>query len=336
MNLLQFTQRGIYCEKADVYIDPWKPVRRALITHGHSDHARPGHKYYLCAHNSVPILKLRLGNHIKVAGIDYNKELIINGVKISFHPAGHIIGSAQIRVEYKGETWVVSGDYKIEDDGISEAFEPVKCHHFITETTFGLPVYTWKPQKEVFQDIAEWWNDNKEEGKVSVLTAYSLGKAQRIIQNVESLGTIYTHGAIENMNKTLRSNGVDIRDTTLVTPETSFSELKGNLVIAPPSALGSPWIKKFKNCSVGIASGWMALRGIRRRRGADRGFALSDHCDWDGLNTAIEQTGAQHIYATHGYTSIFSQWLNEKGYDAQTVSTEYEGESLDNKGEENE
>ncbi len=326
MSLLEFRKEGIYCPQADVYIDPWRPVKRALITHGHADHSRWGHQYYLCTTSAMPVIRYRLGD-INVETIDYGEKKSIHGVQFSFHPAGHILGSAQIRIEYKGEVWVVSGDYKIEDDGFAEAYEPVQCHSFITECTFGLPIYKWKPQQEVFDDINSWWQKNKEEGKVSVLSGYSLGKAQRIIQHLDtSIGQIYTHGAVENVNEVIRSQGVKLQDTIRVHQGLNKKDYIGNMVVCPPSAMGSVWIKKFKSASLGVASGWMMLRGARRRRAADRGFVLSDHVDWEGLNTAIEASGAERIFVTHGYTDIFRRWLAEEGYDAQIVETEYEGE----------
>lgn len=326
MSLLEFRKEGIYCPQADVYIDPWRPVKRALITHGHADHSRWGHQYYLCTTSAMPVIRYRLGD-INVETIDYGEKKSIHGVQFSFHPAGHILGSAQIRIEYKGEVWGVSGDYKIEDDGFAEAYEPVQCHSFITECTFGLPIYKWKPQQEVFDDINSWWQKNKEEGKVSVLSGYSLGKAQRIIQHLDtSIGQIYTHGAVENVNEVIRSQGVKLQDTIRVHQGLNKKDYIGNMVICPPSAMGSAWIKKFKSASLGVASGWMMLRGARRRRAADRGFVLSDHVDWEGLNTAIEASGAERIFVTHGYTDIFRRWLAEEGYDAQIVETEYEGE----------
>jgi len=335
--LLTFDGKGIYCPQADIHIDPWKPVKRALITHGHSDHARWGMKSYLCTHESVPILQHRLGAQNTIQGIAFGESLNINGVNFSFHPAGHVIGSAQIRVEYKGEVWVVSGDYKLADDGISKAFEPVKCHTFITESTFGLPVYTWEKQEQIFEKVNNWWRKNKSEGKVSVITAYSLGKAQRLINGLDgSIGKIYTHGAIENMNKVLRSHGHHIQDTIYASAELKYPDYEGSMVVCPPSAINSPWAKKLKDFRVGIASGWMQVRGARRRRAADIGFVLSDHADWNDLNTAIKETGANEIYVTHGFSRIFSQYLSEQGYDAKVVQTAFEGERLDAKENEKE
>ncbi len=330
--LLEFTDRGIYCPAADVYIDPWKPVPRALITHGHSDHSRWGHRHYLCTQPAAPVIRHRLGQ-VNIETVAYGEVRRINGVQFSFHPAGHIVGSAQIRVEYRGEIWVVSGDYKVEADGLCESFEAVPCHTFITESTFGLPVYTWKPQTEVFAEINAWWRRNREAGKVSVLAGYALGKAQRLLAGLDpGIGPIFTHGAIENTNEVLRAQGVELPATTRVTRDIDRKAYPGAMVIATPSATGSPWMKKFRQVSVGMASGWMALRGTRRRRAADRGFVLSDHADWEGLNEAIAATGAERVFVTHGYTEIFTRWLREQGYDAYVVKTEYEGELTEEAG----
>lgn len=336
MALLEFTEKGIYCEAAGVYIDPWRPVDKALITHGHADHSRWGHKQYLCTESAAPVIRYRLGK-VNLSTVPFGETLHINGVKFSFHPAGHIIGSAQIRVEYRGEVWVASGDYKVEADGLSEPFEPVRCHTFITESTFGLPVYRWKPQPTVFEEINEWWAQNQRAGKVSVLAAYALGKAQRLLHGINpEIGPIFTHGAIENTNRVMRKQGLQLPATQRVTQQYKAKDFEGALVLATPSATGSNWMRRFKSASVGIASGWMALRGTRRRRAADRGFVLSDHADWQGLNDAIQATGAEQVAVTHGYTNLFSRWLNEeRGLHAWEAQTEYEGESLDSEDQEN-
>lgn len=326
MALLEFTEKGIYCPPADVYIDPWRPVKRALITHGHADHSRWGHDYYLCTQKAKPIIRHRLGP-INVETVEFGENRTINGVKFSFHPAGHIIGSAQIRVEYKGEVWVASGDYKLEQDSLAATFEPVRCHTFITESTFGLPVYKWEDQATVFESINNWWRQNREEGKVSVLTGYALGKAQRLLAGLDpSIGKIFTHGAVENVNQIIRAQGYQLPETVRVVQGISKKKFEGSLVLATPSAVGSSWVKRFSSFSIGMASGWMSLRGARRRRSADRGFVLSDHADWDGLNQAIAATGAERVYVTHGYTNIFCKWLQEQGYEAYEAKTEFEGE----------
>jgi putative mRNA 3-end processing factor len=327
VELLQFTDKGIYCPQANVYLDPWKPVEKALISHGHSDHAYAGHGSYLCTQDSVPVIKYRLFLQDNIQGLKYGEQVVINGVTFSFHPAGHIPGSAQIRVEYKGEVWVFSGDYKFQDDGLSTPFAPLKCHVFITESTFGLPIYRWKDQREVFEEINQWWSKNKSEGKTSVIAGYTLGKAQRILKNVDhSIGKVFTHGAVDAINNVLRAQGFNLPDAPRITNDISREDIKGALIIAPPSAVGSLWMRRFYPYSLGVASGWMRLRGTRRRRGADRGFVLSDHIDWHDLNQAVRETGAQKVYVTHGYSEAFAQWLNTKGIEAHEVKTKYEGE----------
>lgn len=320
--LLEFTDKGIYCAAAKVYLDPWKPVDKAIISHGHADHSRWGHKQYITHHRNVPIISHRLGD-IQVTGKEWGETFSINNVKFSLHPAGHIIGSSQIRVEHQGEVWVFTGDYKTENDGISTPYESVSCHTFITECTFGLPAFSWTPQKEVLNNINQWWSQNKADGSISVLFGYSLGKAQRLLKYLDTdIGKIYTHGAIEKMTAVLRPL-VDFPETTLITRDTKKSELLGNIVLAPPNAHGSAWIKKMVPYVTASASGWMAFRGARRRRAIDKGFVLSDHCDWEGLLASIEATGAEKIICTHGYTDIFSRYLREQGYDARTEQTQY-------------
>lgn len=327
MPLIDFTDKGLYCAAGNFYIDPWQPVDKAVITHGHSDHARYGSKYYLCHELSKPILQLRLGdNHYET--VRWNQPVYFNGVTVTFFPAGHIIGSSQIKVEHKGEIWVVSGDYKTEDDGISGAFEPVKCHTFITESTFGLPIYTWKPQPVVYENIRNWIKGNINAGRASVLIAYSLGKAQRVLQAVKEVSDkVYAHGAIFNMHDTLVNHNVinasDFPAVIRVTQDMAKDTFRNGVIIAPPSAESSTWIRKFMPYSLGICSGWMQVRGNQRRKNADAGFALSDHCDWHGLLSAIKATSASKVFVTHGFQSTFSRYLNESGIEAAEVKTEY-------------
>lgn len=325
--LLEFNDRGIYCAAGKFYIDPWKPVDDAVITHAHSDHARWGNKSYLAHDLSLEILKYRLGADIRIQTLPYGETIFKNGVQLSFHPAGHVIGSAQVRVEYKGEVWVVSGDYKLEDDGVCAPFEPVKCHSFISECTFGMPVYKWRNPGSIHNDINAWWAKNIEEGRGTVIVGYSLGKAQRILQHLDmSLGKVYTHGVIENTQEALRRNGVLLNPTTRITPESNKDDVRKGIILAPPSSVGSPWMRRFQPYEFGYCSGWMALRGAKRRRAADRGFVLSDHADWDGLTQAIEATGCETVYLTHGYTASFSRYLSEIGYDAHEANTLYGGD----------
>jgi putative mRNA 3-end processing factor len=327
--VLTFTPEGIYCPAGDFYIDPWRRVDRALITHGHSDHARWGMGRYLATHDALPVIRHRLGE-IEADGIAYGEQRRIGGATVSFHPAGHVPGSAQIRVEVGGEVWVASGDYKTIDDGLSTPYEPIRCHHFITESTFGLPVFRWEPQEVVATQLNDWWRSCAQVGKTAVLGAYSLGKAQRLMSMLApEIGPILCHAAVENTNAVMRDQGIALPATVLADKDVSAKTHPGAMVIAPPSALGSAWSKRFGPQESGFASGWMAMRGVRRRRAGDRGFVISDHADWSGLLWAIEQTGAENIYVTHGYTDVFTRYLNEKGWNARVVPTQFEGENPD-------
>ncbi len=314
--VLTFTRQGIYCPDGGFYIDPTHAVDRALVTHGHSDHAYRGHKAYLTTHAALPVIRHRLGR-IAIEGMAYGERRQIGGVTVSFHPAGHVPGSAQIRVEREGEVWVVSGDYKVTDDGLSEAFQPVACHSFITECTFGLPIFRWRPDADVLADIARWWAANAAEGRVSVLAAYSFGKAQRLMAGIPPQGPIHTHDAVETVTDILRGQGYALPATQRL----GLSPLpRDALIIAPPNVLNSDLLGTIGPLSVGFASGWMTLAA--RRRGLDAAFALSDHADWPGLNAAIKATGASRVFATHGYTQPFRQWLDCQGYQAGIVAAD--------------
>ena len=323
MALIEFTKRGIYCKQGDFYVDPWWPVDYAVTTHGHSDHVRFGNKHYLCHTLTKPIIKRRISEDLNVETLNYGESIVRNGVNISFYPAGHIIGSAQVRLEYKGEICVISGDYKTEDDGISDVFEPVKCHSFVSESTFGLPVYKWQKQDIVFDKIKSWVNDNIPQQKTSVLIAYSLGKAQRLIKNLAGDVPIYVHNSIANLNEVIINAGVNLPETIRITPETTKDELQKGIVIVPPAMRDSRWIKNLSHPVTGICSGWMQVRAHRRWQSADAGFALSDHADWTGLMDAITATGAEKVYVTHGFTAAFSRFLNDEGIESEEVMTKF-------------
>ncbi|MGS4943875.1 ligase-associated DNA damage response exonuclease [Meridianimarinicoccus sp. RP-17] len=328
-DVLHLTDRGLYCRAGDFFIDPWRPVDRALVTHGHADHARWGHGAYLATGAAAPVLRHRLGD-IALDTIGYGEVRQIGGARVSFHPAGHVPGSAQVRVEVGGEVWVVTGDYKLENDGLSEAFEQLRCHAFISECTFGLPIFRWRPQSAIAAQIADWWRDCAAAGRTAVLGAYSLGKAQRLLSMLPpDQGPILCHPAIEGTNDVLRAQGYPLPDTVRATTEVTAKTHPGALVIAPPAAMAGSWLKRFGPVSTAFASGWMALRGVRRRRAADRGFVISDHADWAGLNTAITATGAERVYVTHGYTDVFARWLCDRGLDARVLATEFGGEAED-------
>jgi len=337
-DLITLTSKGFYCSAGDFYIDPWQPVAKAVITHAHGDHFTRGCDHYLVSQESETVSRVRMGEEAAMQTLAYGDDVRINGVKVSMHPAGHILGSAQIRVEHRGEVWVVSGDYKTEQKiKTSTPFEPVKCHTFITEATFALPIYRWRPQSEIFAAINNWWRANRDAGRASLIYAYALGKSQRVLAGLDaSIGRICTHGAVERITQAYRQAGIDLPATTYVTQhmeEVGKPDWAGSLIIAPLSARGTPWTRKFGNYDSAFISGWMQIRGARRRRAVDRGFVLSDHADWHGLLAAIKETGAEHIGVTHGYVPVFVRYLREYGYDASAYETRYQGETVDDDGE---
>lgn len=324
--MLTVTESGLYCAAGDFYIDPWRGVPRALITHAHSDHARRGSMAYLCVDSCAGLLRSRLGP-VNIQTHPYGEQITIGGVKVSFHPAGHVLGSAQIRMEHQGEIWVASGDYKVAADRTCAAFEPVKCHTFLTESTFGLPVYRWRPAPEITAEIREWWRTNREEGRTSVMFAYSLGKAQRVLGSLEPEdGPIFVHGAVQEMLPHYAAAGITLPECLPATKENVRAAKGTGFVITPPGTDGSAWLASLGDVSTGCASGWMALRGTRRWRSADRGFALSDHADWPGLIGAIRATGAERVLVTHGYSATLARWLNENGWQAEVVPTRFTGD----------
>lgn len=324
MDLVVARPEGLYCPPGDFYIDPWKPVARAVITHGHGDHARSGNGHYLTATPGAGVLRARLGD-VPLQTLDYGEALLHNSVRISLHPAGHVLGSAQVRLEHQGQVWVASGDYKTESDGTCAPFEPVRCHCFITESTFGLPIYRWQPQAQVMDQVRQWWQANHAAGRASVLFSYAFGKAQRLLHGLaDEPGPILVHGAVEPLNRVYREAGVRLAATCYAGAlKRNDPLLREALVIAPPSAAGSTWMRRFGDYSDAFASGWMLLRGARRRRGVDRGFVLSDHADWPGLLWAVQQSGAERVFVTHGSVPVLVRYLREQGLDAQGFSTEY-------------
>ena len=330
-SLISLTARGLHCKQGDFYIDPWKPVSRAVVTHAHADHTYRGSQKYLVPKAGEWVSRIRIGEDATIETLSYRETIDINGVKVSFHPAGHILGSAQVRVEYKSEIWVISGDYKLTPDATCEPFEPVKCHHFVTEATFGLPVYRWQESEAVFGEISDWWRRNRENGKASVIFAYSLGKAQRILNGIDrSIGPIFTHGAVERLTQAYRESGVDLPKTTYAGAVESKKEFDGSLIVAPPSAQQAVgWLRRFGKHSTGFASGWMAVRGARRQRAVDRGFVLSDHADWPELMTAIAGAEAETVYVTHGFSPEVVRWLNENDQHAVELKTKFVGDDAD-------
>jgi len=325
--MLELTDSGLYCAAGDFHVDPWQPVPRAMITHAHGDHARWGSGAYLAAAEGERVLRTRLGPDARIQVLAWGEVVEHNGVRISLHPAGHILGSAQIRIEYRGEVWVVSGDYKTEPDPTCSPFEPVRCHTFITESTFGLPIYRWRPQAETFAALREWWRANAEAGRASVIYGYALGKAQRILAGLIDcdIGPIYTHGAVERLTEDYRASGVALPPTRHASTGKK-GDFTRALIVAPPSAMGTTWLRRFSPHSDAFASGWMQIRGTRRRRSVDRGFVLSDHVDWPALLASIDATGAERVWVTHGYREPVVRWLREHGREAEAVMSRWEGE----------
>jgi putative mRNA 3-end processing factor len=327
--LIQFTPKGMYCAEGDFYIDPWRPVPKALITHGHADHARHGHQHYVSQHITAAIMQHRIHRDLPVHGLAYGESLNIRGVRVSFHPAGHIPGSAQIRLEHKGQVWVAAGDYKTASDAISTPFETVKCHTFITESTFGLPVFRWRDDAFSFAAIQSWWAQNAEQGIASVLFGYSLGKAQRLLMGLgtDGPGAVFLHPAVAELTELVQAQtGLQFPAWKRVEGASKLPEYRTALIIAPPAVDDSSWIKKFQPYKVAMASGWMAIRGMRRRRNPDLGVVLSDHADFPGIMHAIRESGAERVVVTHGYSHLMAKYLIAQGYDALAENTEFNDE----------
>jgi putative mRNA 3-end processing factor len=327
-DLLQVTESGLYCPQGDFHVDPWRRVPRAIITHAHADHARAGCERYLCASEGKLVLRARIGAGPPIDVLRRGESLLVNGVKVSLHPAGHVLGSAQVRLEHRGVTWVVSGDYKLQADPTCAAFEPVACDVFITESTFGLPVYRWPNSAAVAAEINAWWRANRDARRTSVILAYSLGKAQRIAAMVDpTIGPIVAHGAVMRMVEAYRASGVRLPPIDRVPPRARRVGDGRGLVIAPPSVMGGSWLKLFGESAVAAASGWMLVRGVRRRRGLERGFVVSDHADFPGLVAAIDASGARRVLVTHGFADVLARLLRDRGLDAGVLPTRFVGEA---------
>ena len=322
--LVTVTDNGLYCPQGDFYIDPWRPVATAVVTHAHGDHLRHGSAQYWVAAPGAAIARHRLGMDQHPSTLEYGQRLQLGSTTVSLHPAGHILGSAQVRIEHDGQVWVVSGDYKREPDPTCAPFEPQACDVFISEATFALPVYRWQATAEVIEEIFGWWQANRERGLASVLFCYALGKAQRVLAELRAFTdeTVYLHGAVNALTDIYRAEGVEMLPTLPVTGERK-SDYRGALIVAPPSAAGTPWMRRFGDHSSGFCSGWMRVRGNRRRRGYDRGFVLSDHVDWPGLIDTCRATGARNILLTHGYSDALARYLNEQGIAAGALKTAY-------------
>ena len=322
--LISVTARGLYCALGDFFIDPWQPVQTAVITHAHGDHLREGSARYVVAHPGEALARHRLGSGHAITSLDYGVPRSFGATSVSLHPAGHVLGSAQVRIEHGGQVWVVSGDYKRQPDPTCSAFEPIECNVFVSEATFGLPVYRWPPTAEVISDIVRWWRANTQRGLASILFCYALGKAQRVLAELAAFTQqpVYVHGAVGSLVEVYRKCGVRMVPTVAATTERA-RDYRGALIIAPPGAFGTAWLRRFGEHATGFCSGWMRVRGDRRRRGYDRGFVLSDHADWPALIQTCLASRAQRVLLTHGRADALTRYLNEQGVEAQALPTAY-------------
>ncbi|SMP67133.1 putative mRNA 3-end processing factor [Neorhodopirellula lusitana] len=325
--ILESTPNGLYCSQGGFYVDPSRPVRRAVVSHAHTDHARWGSRHYLAATRSEHLLRMRMSDEAEFQFLNYGESVTIGGVKVSFYPAGHMLGSAQVRLEHRGRVEVVTGDYKLGADPTCESWEPIRCHLLVTESTFGLPIYRWEPDHVTTTAINDWWRESRDAGKCCLLYGYAVGKSQRLLAGLDpEIGPIYTHGAVEKGTEAYRQSGVAMPATTYVGSIEGKHDWKGGMVVAVPSAHGTPWMRKFGRVSTAMASGWMAVRGSRRRRSVDRGFVVSDHVDWPSLLQAVEACDPETVWVTHGYTAVVARYLNEQGQHAEILDSASRGE----------
>jgi len=323
------TPSGLYCAAGGFHIDPWGAVPRALITHAHGDHARAGSAAYLCTASGAALLQRRFGDAALVESIPYGQPLRLGDTSVSFHPAGHVLGSAQIRIEGPDGVWVVSGDYKRAPDPTCAPFEPVACDVFVTESTFALPVYRWDPAAAVVADLLAWWDENRERDLTSIVFCYTIGKAQRLLAELAAVTdrTVLVHGMLLPIIDVYRAAGVRMLPVQPLIERPRGTSLAGELVLAPPSARGTPWMRRLGALSDALASGLMRVRGVRRQRAYDRGFVLSDHADWPALLETIAATGASRVLATHGHAEPLARYLREQGLDTGVMRTAWEGEA---------
>jgi putative mRNA 3-end processing factor len=327
--VLTETPAGLYCPAGDFYIDPWGAVPRAVITHAHGDHARFGSDAYLCAAGCAPLLQRRFGPGAAIQAVAYGESMSLGGVRVSLHPAGHVLGSAQVRLEGADGVWVVSGDYKRAADPTCAAFDVVPCDTFVTESTFGLPIYRWDATSAVIDEIMAWWRGNAAHGLTSVIFCYTIGKVQRLLAELALVtdARVFVHGMMLSMIELYRDAGIAMLPTTPLIDRPRGTSFAGELVLAPLSARGTPWMRRLGELSDGFASGLMRVRGVRRQRAYDRGFVISDHADWPALLQTIMETGAQRVLATHGHAEALARFLGEQGLSSGTLRTAWEGEA---------
>lgn len=316
------TERGLYCEPAGVFIDPARAVPRAIVTHGHSDHARPGHGSVLATPETIEVMKLRLGaeaaGHFEPAAL--GKPISIGGVTVRLVPAGHILGSAQIVLEWNGQRAVVSGDYKRAADPTCTPFELVPCDVFVTEATFALPVFRHEPAAREVARLLASLRRNPE--RAHLVGAYGLGKCQRVIRLAREAGydaPIYLHGAMIEMTALYQRLGIDLGDIRPV-PDVKPAELAGALVLCPPSAVDDRWSRRFPDPVTAFASGWMRIKGRVRQSGVELPLVISDHADWPELIETVLETGAEDVWVTHGRDDALVYELTRRGLKARALA----------------
>ncbi len=326
--LIAFTRTGLHCPQGGFHIDPSRAVDIALITHAHSDHARPGSKRYLCAQDSAGLVRERLGPSIKLEAIPYGQTIELGATRVSFHSAGHILGSAQVRIEHEGRVWVASGDYKRDFDPSCAPFEVVPCDTFITEATFGLPIYRWRACADEARDIYDWWQTNARQGRTSLLYGYALGKAQRILAELAPLveegegdHRIFVSDSVESLNHHYREAGIRLAACELLGRDTHGVNARGSLIIAPPGLAGSGLMSRIgSDFETGFASGWMRVGRTRQGRRYDRSFVISDHADWPSLLRTVRETGARQVFVMHGENDTLARYLSgSMGLDARPI-----------------
>lgn len=335
--LLEPTRDGLWCEAGEFHVDPWRPVARAVVTHAHADHATPGCGRYLASRNTLEVMRARFDKNLEGEVLEWGQARDLGGCSVSLHPAGHVLGSAQVLIRHGNESWCVTGDYKCEPDPSCEPFEPVQCDTLLTECTFGLPIYRWDAPERIFEAMNAWWRSNAAQGRTTVFLAYAFGKAQRILAGLDpSIGPIGIHGALTGPTEVYRAAGIALPDTLRADRTTAEDLQGGGAIICPPSATGTPWIRRFNGpggLRLGFVSGWMQVRGRRRWQSVDRGFALSDHADWEGLLRTIRGSGARRIGVTHGSTRVLARHLREhEGLESFEVPTRFTGEPPPSKG----
>ena len=312
-DLIKYNDGSLYCKLADIWIDPNKPVKTALITHAHFDHFSFGCEEYISTPETAEIIKERVGNKVNIKTFEYGKEFKINGIKISFYPSGHILGSSQIKFIFAEEKWLVTGDFKLQKDNTCNPYEIVKTDYLISECTFGLPIFKWDETQKIAYDISKWVTNSPD--KTSFLFCYSLGKAQRLISEISKINdklNIFSHNSIYKINNCYRRLGKEIIDTNKIKDKNNLNEYKGGLVLLPPSLNTNEYLKKFKNPQTAFASGWMLIRALKKRGGYDKGFAISDHADWDGLLNVVKNSQAKNVFFHHGDSETINKYLTEK------------------------